>query len=606
MQNKNLGLALWSVSVISLALVLIGLSHLFFGGFHMDTTADRRYSLDEKTISFLKKMQEPVTVRFYVSKNLAQQDAGLGQYADYVRRLLEEYGRVSKGKADISVVEVEPFASSQAAALKAGIEEFQTGNDKNYLYLGASFTSGSGKTLVIPKFLPARRQNVEDDISRILSVLVVGKKPVLGVISPFFRIAEADNPLVFSGNWPFIEQLKYFGFDIRPLSADFPLKPEEIDAVLVYYPVNLGKNEVYNLDQYLLHGGNIIVMPDAFSEERFRKRSDFVPYNSGMQEFLQSKGIAYSERVLAGDNVNNREIVLGGKKIKYPFWMSLPNGRQQILLNHSGFFEYEGQDGTVFTELLATGNDSGIMPDSALVNLDYDSLMEKYRVGKEKYPLVLLAEGRFVSLFDYPPSVNENALAFTKKSLKDGKILVAGDADMLNSALWNGNMNERQQPYEAVFSSDNLHFFRNAVDYMTNSGYIGIDRKNINIKGESLSSFFYDAALRSFAEQRKQNNLELANVRQELADAHKQAQQMGMPSIKQAKRLELLMRQELKLEEEGRKISYLITEKYTALTRWFILLSILASPVVSILIVAAGYYIYQRHIKRKIGEIANA
>ena len=148
MQNRKLKKHLFLGITIVFALILFIsvnlLMGMWLGNEYLDLTPDKRYSLSDKTKEFLKNNQKPIVINLYQSSDLAQKNPELGQYATYVRKLLQEYKKNSHGLIDISLVDVQPFHSSQASAEAAGIKEFDFGDGSKYLYLGANFTNNSG------------------------------------------------------------------------------------------------------------------------------------------------------------------------------------------------------------------------------------------------------------------------------------------------------------------------------------------------------------------------------------------------------------------------------------------------------------------------------
>lgn len=608
--DKNIGLAVWigGISVLSAALIL--LSNLFLGGIYYDLTSDGRYSLDSGTEDFLKQNKQPVAVRLYLSKDLIGQNQVLGYYAGYVRRLLEEYQRRSSGTIDLSIVEVVPFASSQAAAETAGIKAFDSESDNKYLYLGASFTNSSGQTLTIPQFLPQRQKNIEDDLTRILSVLTNGKRPVLGVISPVFKIAGNSVWLNTFSDWPFIGQMKGWGYDIRPLKADNAAALDGVDAVLVFYPVNLKANTLYALDQYLLNGGRIIMVPDAFSDEYFRNAADYVPYDSGLKEFLQNKGIAYVSNMLAGDLDNSRELVAGGQKKKYPFWLTAKAGKKTLFLNHSGFFNYTPQEGFSTKVLSETGLNGAQMPAVSVLDADIGNIDGIYEKSSGKKPLVLLLEGNFTSVFDEPQVVLANtpdyASLFLEKSKNEGKLLLVADSDMFNAPLWNGNLKRGQGLYEADFISDNVHFLRDMADYLTNSGLAGAEPKSVNIKSRSLSDVFYKYAADGYEQEKTEISESLAEIREQAAVLRAKLSSAPVASVKQTKDLEQLTRDEIEKQESLRRISYQTDERYKNLMSYFSFFMIGILPLLMVLLSGGCYELYRSRAKRKAERYVNA
>ena len=193
--KQKFSLSLLIVGMVVLFIAVNLLQSMLFGQAYIDLTADKRYSLTSQSVEFLKKNDTPIMIRMYQSKDLLKQNRILGEYGEYVRKLLLEYKKYGGKKIDLSIVEVEPFANTQVEAEKSGIKPVDFNDGKGLLYLGASFITADGRSEVIDKFDPERINSVEDDITRLLSVLVKKNKTTLGIISPFIKVAESGNVL---------------------------------------------------------------------------------------------------------------------------------------------------------------------------------------------------------------------------------------------------------------------------------------------------------------------------------------------------------------------------------------------------------------------------
>lgn len=613
--GKNIKLVYMGVGIAVLTAALIFCLNLVVGGY-WDVTDDDRFGLDKDTVKWLEDNKCGVNIRFYVSKDLAQKDVALAGYADYVRRLLAEYQRRSNGQIKVSAAEVVPFTSSQTEAERAGVKEFAAPDNKKYVYLGLSFTDENGRTLAIPQLAPERRDELESDITRLLSVLTANRRPRLGILSPYFRAAEQKNPLRYAENLPFVDQLETLGYDVVSLSKTSPFVPEGIDAVLVFYPLNLEEEALYALDQYLMWGGKVMVMMDVLAEERFKEKEMFIGYNSGLQRLLKNAGVLYREDVLAGDNSNSRELMLSGHFIKYPFWLIVTNdgiaehpvmkGTKKLFLNHSGFFEYTPQQNLRTTVLFSTGENSGALPAVKAINLTYDGLLKDYLLTDKRYPLALLIEGKFKSLFDRPIVSDAQILAemppFLSLPLKEGTLLLVGDSDMAAAALWDAKAGQKHDVFAAATLSDNMRFIESALDYLTQSGYVTVARKSDEKPRLNMSDVFYRLAAGAYQPQKKAIADELAEIRHQITEAKERLAALALPSAKQIKNLEELQRTEADKENELRRIAYLTEERYQDYLSWFAVAVIGGLPLFWVLLVWGVYRIYECRVRRRAGE----
>lgn len=582
-----------------------------------DATPDKRYSLSAQTKDFLAENNTNISIRLYVSRDLASKDTELGAYALYIKKLLEEYKLNSRGLITLTVTEVVPFSNTQIAAEKAGITEMVAASGEKHLYLGASLINPWGETHTINSFYPKRQKNAEDDITRALSVLTAGVKKTIGIMSPFFNIAMTANPLDGRTDWPFVAQLRAAGFKIVPIDEGSPYIPRSVDAVLVYYPLKLDRLGLYALDQYLMRGGNVIMMADSFSEERFRGKDTFVTYQSGVSALLEKMGISYAEDILVGDNANSRPVMMDGQKIKYPFLLNL--GKEQITkhpltegvsklwLNEAGLLEYTPQKDLTATVLFSTGENSGAMSSEKMTEDSYQNILKNYYATKGKYPLAILLEGKFKSIFEEPLIENPKLLAampvFLTSGIENGKFLFVADADMALEILWSDA--KFGSVYEAEFISDNMRFIRNAADYMTNSGYASVLPKTQNNSSESLAAVFYKKAVKAFAKSQMENAKAYAEVQREILLKQEQLALLEMPSLKLAKEIEELQRKEEQFREQGEFLTYLAKQSYEQSLSLFSKLVLIGFPLGFIVILAGIYRLYQLRLLRKIKGIKN-
>ena len=383
--NKNLAIL---IGVVLLLLVLFNvISGLIFGYMLVDTTSDNRYNLSPSTKKYLQENKSNITIRLYVSKNLNQSNQTYGDYADYINRMLYKYVDESNGKIKLEIVEVTPYSSSEIEARKFNILPLATRLENNNLYLGAHFIAENKRVLNIPNFKIERKSILEDDITRLLSILTSDYQPLVGVISPSFNIASQGRIVNFNDDWPFIMQLKAAGFRILPIDSKAAYIPENVDALLVYYPINMFNINLYAIDQYLVRGGNVMVMLDSFSETIFQGLDVFDYYNSGMDGFLGKIGISYLSKNIVGDMQNHQIIDIEGKQSPYPLYINvikdnmtphpIMEGINQLHLNYSSFFYFDENKLDLRAQILySTGNKTGILPAKEPIQSSYSQLKQ--------------------------------------------------------------------------------------------------------------------------------------------------------------------------------------------------------------------------------------
>ncbi len=609
----------FSLLIFSGLIFLIALNLVFFllfGDTNIDLTKNKKYSLSNETVRFLDKNKKQVNIRFFVSKDLQSKNPKLAEYAEYLRKLFVEYKNKSNGYIDLSMVDVVPFENSQFEAEKYGITEFNLGDGIKYQYLGVSFSNIDGRYQSISQLNPERKNIVEDDITRMLSVITEDRKPYVGIISPLFSVADGNNPVRNVSNWPFVDAIEKFGYDVVPIRATTPYIDDAMDVVILLYPVEVDTSLRYALDQYLVKGGSLVILMDAFSEERFRDQEEYYSYKSGLTQFLEHYGVLYNEYVLVGDNVNSRTVIMDGKKVQYPMKINIKNDMladhlinknvETVFYNHGGFFEYQKRDNMVATVIAKTSNNSGVLLAGKITDLGYNELIKDYAVTNENYILSLLIEGKFNPYYSYPP-INDSDLIsklpiFIGTPENYGKLLLIGDADFVNEALWNKNLGNKNGVFNITYSSDNLLFLRNILDYMSVSKYTNIAKKNIDNDSINLVDVFQRWSVDFYAENKREITEQLYDVKNKLISFRDNKAEMDLLSVKKLKDEEKLVRKEMELSQNLRKIVYLTGEKYKFFMTCFSVFVIFVLPMLVVLSVWQIYALYNRKIVKKTKE----
>ncbi|MBR2922610.1 MAG: GldG family protein [Alphaproteobacteria bacterium] len=586
---------------------------LLFGDVNIDLTADKKYSLSDETINFLDKNKEQINIKFFVSKDLKYKNPKLAEYAEYIRKLLVEYKNKSNGYIDLTMVDVVPFENSEYEAKKSGIEEFDFNDGIKYQYLGIGFSNMYGQFDSINQLYPNRKLYVEDDITRILSVIAEKRKSNIGIISSLFNIAGENNPIKSTKIWPFVKNLKKFGYNILPIRSTVPFIDDSVDVVLLFYPVEANTPLKYALDQYLVRGGSVVIMTDAFFEERFRNMEKYYSYLSGLTEFLKNHGVSYAHNLLVGDN-SSRTVVMDGKKVSYPLKINITENMlskhpinkniDKIFYNHGSFFEYENQENKVMTVIAKTSDKAGVLEAIKITDLGYDDLIKKYKFTGKSHILSLLIEGMFEPYYTYPPINDAELLArlpiFQRTAQKEGKLLLIGDADIVNEVLWNADNKKGHDVYNITYSSDNLYFLRNIFDYMSDSNYANVGKKKIVKNDINIANVFRKMAMDFYEEYRKDVINQLYGVKEKLLTIEEGKTEFDAFYTKKLKEKEQVIREENNLRQSLRKIVYLIEEKQALLMMSFSVFVIFVLPLTVIILLALMYKIYNNKLVKEI------
>ena len=230
----------------------------------VDLTAERAYTLSPGTRAILAKLDTPVQIRFYCTKNASTMPVFLSTYAQRVEDLLGEYRQASKGRIDVQRLNPEPDSDAEDSARLDGVEgqQLRTGEK---IYLGLSVGMLDQKQAI--SFLaPDRERLLEYDISRAIARVMTTEKPVIGVMSPL-PVMGGTNPMAMqmqqqrSQPWALMSELMR-DFTVQQIETTAEKIPDNVKVLLVIHPKGFSDSAQYLLDQFLLRGGKLIAFVD--------------------------------------------------------------------------------------------------------------------------------------------------------------------------------------------------------------------------------------------------------------------------------------------------------------------------------------------------------
>src|ERR1043166_4170613 len=141
MKKRQLETFLYSsLGIVAVLLILVAINFIVgrFRG-RIDLTAEKGYTLSAGSRAILGKLDTPVQIRFYCTKNASTMPVMLSTYAQRVDDLLNEYQQASKGKIRVQRLNPEPDSDAEDSARRDGIEP-QPLRSGERIYLGISVT----------------------------------------------------------------------------------------------------------------------------------------------------------------------------------------------------------------------------------------------------------------------------------------------------------------------------------------------------------------------------------------------------------------------------------------------------------------------------------
>jgi ABC-type uncharacterized transport system involved in gliding motility auxiliary subunit len=144
--------------------------NLIFGalGTRADLTADRTFTLSPGSRRIITRLDEPVTLEFFVSRSDVKLRPHLESYSRRIETLLREYVAASGGKVRLIVTDPRPDTKEEQRAQRHGIAALRAAQGSAYLGLTAQ-QADSVKAL--PMLDPSRERFLEFDLSKLLGRL---------------------------------------------------------------------------------------------------------------------------------------------------------------------------------------------------------------------------------------------------------------------------------------------------------------------------------------------------------------------------------------------------------------------------------------------------
>jgi len=516
--------------------VLLGLffavnlaSSALFRSARLDLTDGGLYTLSEGTENILRELEEPIHLRFYLSRAMANELPDIKSYGQRVQELLEEYEALSGGKIELDVIDPEPFSEEEDRAVGFGLQGAPANAVGEPLYFGLAGSNSTDQEEVIPFFQMRREQFLEYDLTKLIHSLADPSKPVVGVLSSLPLSGGPPNPMnprETAQPWFIVETVRQL-FEVRDITPSETELPDDIDILLLVHPKGLEDGMLYSIDQFALGGGHVVAFVDPFCEAdqpptdpRNPMASMGADRSSDLGSLLESWGVELVEDKIAVDRLNAQRVGYQGKPIDYVAWLGLrpdafsendPVTSELGQLNLATAGRLAALEGatTSFTAVVQTSaegstigtSDVSFVPDPA-------RLLAGYSPGGVPLALAARVSGEAKSAFpdgspagDEDQEDGEEASADTEPSehLESGEvqIFLVADADMLADRWWVSVQNFFGQRI-AIPNANNADLLVNVLENMSGSS----DLISLRSRGSYSRPFDRVLAIRRDAERR--------------------------------------------------------------------------------------------------------
>jgi len=559
----------------------------------LDLTQNGQFTLAQGTRHIVSSLKEPVTLKFYFSKQAAADYAQTAAYAKRVRDLLGEYAAASDGKVIVQEIDPEPFTEAEDQAQAAGLTGAPTDNGDT-VYFGLVGTNRIDGKDVIPYFAPEREQYLEYDITSLIYRLSTPKKTMVAVLSSLpleFGPGGIQAMMQGRGQPNLIYQELGQTYQTQMLPPQFTAIPKGTDVLIIVHPPALDDAQLLAVDQFVLKGGHALVFVDPNAEMAQQSANPYqpapTPPSSNLPALFKAWGIGYDPAKVLGDiklaqRVQTRDPM--NPTALYPVWLHagpdnfdskdpVTANMQSLNLATVGALHPLKGATTEFSPLVTSSDQSGLL-DAAIVRMSQDpqALMGDIQPTGEKFVIAARITGHAKTAF--PNSAAAKA--------GNVNLIVMADSDIFDDRFWVHIQNLMGKKIGAPFA-DNAGFVLNAVENLAGSN----DLISLRTRETAQRPFTVVRDLQAHAEEQfqaeeKQLQQHLTDTQQRLHDLQQgggdQSGAVGLTAAQQAE-VEQFRRDLIDTRTKLRDVQHNLRKDIDALGAWLAFINIALVPI---------------------------
>lgn len=497
-------------------LLLVATSQLL--RFRLDLTDDKRYSLHPATEEVLAQLETPLHVEILLVGD--QLPGGMRRLQKSIEETVRTFNAYSSEKITFSyfdplslpaeeqqefVVQLADYginptnlmvnqnAGQKSQLIFPGIlvynEEFETGA------LVLKGEEGMSQEQILNQSI----ENLEFELSNAIRKLSQPSSAAIAMLIGHGEMAEDDG----------------YGL-VEALDGDFeifkvPLEQARTVEDLINFQIifiqgpreTYTEREVYLLDQYVMRGGNLVILSDGVAVDINQAGGEgtlAMPFENGLENLLFKYGVRINKDLIQdlnfgyfpvmGGNFGNQEQLV---PLPWPFYIQasrmqqhpITKGLDVVYMRFVSSLDTVLAQGIRKTPLLFSSDFARILPAPARVAFrDMQEEPDVDQFATRNLPLAYLLEGEFTSLFKNRFIPEE----FAKENFKEngsGKVVVIGDGEVFQSQkdpVSGGMLTLGDDPFNQLVFANKL-FLRNLSQYLINpEGIIASRNKAFQIR----------------------------------------------------------------------------------------------------------------------------
>jgi gliding-associated putative ABC transporter substrate-binding component GldG len=506
MQPKNRK-GLWILVIVILFLLNFAASR-----FHqrIDLTNENRFTLTKPVKNILNNIKEPIQVLVFLNGSLP---SGFKKLENSTKDMLQEFKERSHGNVHFKFVSADEkigetgrsFADTLTSLGVAPINlkvQLKEGEQSQYVYCAALVQSNNkwevanlytGPPAITPQELNASESMLEYQFASALQRTMTMHKPMIAY-------ATGNGEPAGDNVYDLIENVLKKNYSLFTMNLQQePVIPDTFKLMILVKPtIGFSDQEKLKIDQYVMHGGKLLMFTDRLEAEmdslqlknqvvaydrnlqledllfKFGVRinpdlvmdlqSDFLPFSVNGKEQFEFLHWNYFPLFESAQNnpINKNLGLVAGKFVNSIDTVASPGIQKTILLHSSA------NSRTIEAPALISGEENKNSPDNAAYN-------------KKNIPVAVLLEGRFTSLYknrigrQQQDSLSFYGSPFLTENVDENKMIIVSDGDIvLNASYKNQPLPMGVNPYtigsQYEYQFANRQFAENCIEYLINEG----------------------------------------------------------------------------------------------------------------------------------------
>ncbi|GJL96565.1 MAG: hypothetical protein DHS20C06_03820 [Hyphobacterium sp.] len=413
----------------------------------IDITEGGLYRLSDGSRSVIRTIDEPVRWTFYYSRRTAADYPAIRAYGARVRGLLRSYASQADGGIILTEIDPPPFSAIEDDALAAGLTPAPAGEGSR-IFFGLVAENAVDDRQIVTYFAPEREALLEYDLTRSLAELSRDERGTLGILTSLpIRPGQI-------GTRPshIVDEISS-AYEVTWIEHGFGEIPD-VDALLVMHPPRLADDQIYQIDQFVLSGGRLILALDPLALAAFRPGADGLPppgarRASSMDRLLNVWGVDISGEDIAMDRALGLPVQItenGRNQVRnYPLWFGVGGDglssedlatadlQRGVNFGSPGHIRLSPVNGLGVRILAQTSADGALVEtDIAAGNPSPAALLSDYSPAPAPLILGVRLNGLFPSAFPDGIATGEPRRDHLSASRVSGDVVVFADVDWLD------------------------------------------------------------------------------------------------------------------------------------------------------------------------------